>query len=753
MTVTIGSTQCTAITFITDHTSFYCIYSFGSGSGKVLSVTVGGQTGTFGISYSAPVITSITQSGKQLSIVGTGFGVQVSDVSTIPASTPTFVSVGSSDQPQTLRTNVAFNSKNGPISVKVADQTSVPFPYSFTPILASLNPTILPDSGAKLTITGEFLSLVRADGSDTLVTILVGGQPCTSPASSQDATKMTLICTSPLIVGANLQVTVAIDNVVSNSLSVSYAAPTITSLIQSGTTLTIAGSGFGANTNDIAVSFNGAPTNPSSILTTPSRLLCTVTQGTGGNVGLTVTVGTKTSLPAIFGYALPTITSLVQTGSVVSLFGDNFGLNPSKISVVGQSSPLSVTFDISGALLFTLPLTARGSISISGQFLSGVRLDGSNALVEVLIDGSIASTNIAFPSLGGITCDVPAGTGAVHTITVTIDDVVSNSLSIGYQLPSITGPFTQNDQVVTLSGTNFGSNNELVTVQFGEFNMPANTTSDGQVIAYIHRFALSGQTYIIVDGQISNSINYILTPVIESITSPDLNGGEFLVSGLFLNDKTQDGSTVMSVTINNVPCTGLTKIQDSPNFSRLQCTAPAGSALTTYTLKVTIDGLSDSQTFTYGAPVIDSVSTSTSNVFTLTGKNFGTDSNAIKLYWGSTEITNFQLGTNTITFTALPGLINDEVYIIVGTVESNHKSVNLYPVIQSITTSPTRGGLVTVLGAYLNTVMWNGSPTSIGITLNNAQVTLVEDPTVTGLVFTAPFGTGFGHSVSVTIET
>ena len=123
----------------------------------------------------------------------------------------------------------------------------------------------------------------------------------------------------------------------------SYDFPTISNIIQNGSTITIVGTNFGPPSNDTYTTINIGDTSCFNVLhISHTELQCYVADGLGSNLVVTVSIGGVTSLPSaerisslspIIRQVSPAIIPLYQQTSL-EVDRDNFGVNSSGLSVV-----------------------------------------------------------------------------------------------------------------------------------------------------------------------------------------------------------------------------------------------------------------------------------------------------------------------------------------------------------------------------------------------------------------------------------
>jgi len=250
-------------------------------------------------------------------------------------------------------------------------------------------------------------------------------------------------------------------------------SPGITSLTPNngpvGTSVTIAGSNFGASQGASTVTFNGVAALPANTTWSDTSITTLVPSGaTTGNVA--VTVGgqpsngmsfTVTSTPP------PTITSLTPNngpvGTSVTIAGSNFGASQ------GAST---VTFNGVAAL--------------------PANTTWSDTSITTLVPNG-AATGPVLVTAGGLVS---------NAVNFTVTPITIASLS------QSSGPVGAS---VTITGTNFGPSQGSSTVLFN--NVSATTTSWGQtsIIAVVPNGATTGNVVVTVGGIPSNGVNFAVT--------------------------------------------------------------------------------------------------------------------------------------------------------------------------------------------------------------------------------------------------
>ena len=257
--------------------------------------------------------------------------------------------------------------------------------------------------------------------------IIVGTTSCPVVPSSYTSTSVQ--CTLPAGQGTGLSVTLTVSNQTSNAKTLSYDAPTITTVAPANgptagaITLTLLGSNFGSTGS---VTVNGVSCSSVGALYTDDHVECSLPAGYGSGVAVVITVAQQTH-SASFSYDAPTLTTVSPSvGPTAGNF--NLTLTGTNFACVSASVPLGVTFNAVNTTVYSCTQTS--------------------ALIAL-----------------------PAGTGTSQVLQASVSSLRSNSLSsFSYSPPNITRvsgcvgdtattavncPIA-GSQLITLTGSNFG---------------------------------------------------------------------------------------------------------------------------------------------------------------------------------------------------------------------------------------------------------------------------------------------------------
>ncbi|EFA76054.1 hypothetical protein PPL_10633 [Heterostelium album PN500] len=694
-----GVTPCTSPLSTTSGNGLSCNAPAMTGTHS-LTVTIDGKTSTpIQIVANSPSVSSYVQTGYNIVITGTNFGLGTASA-TVSIGTYTITTGVTVTSTTTITTTLPSNIRNDVLKVTIDGLPSNTIDFKATPTITSTS--LVNTVGGNLVITGTYFNSLNGGNNPVTIAVLANGQTCANPSVTIDNTEIT--CTLSAGTGYNLPVKVTVDGVSANSVF-AFKAPLINSASLNNGQIIITGTDFGTTNNNVQVSFSGA------------------------------------SIP---------LASISSDATTASFNIPTNALNsPIVLTVAGQASnpyPFTLTPSLNSV---SQPKALGGQVQISGSYLSTKNYDGSTNDLAVTIDGTTTCTNPTGTS-SSLTCTVPAGYGTGHSMVVTIGSLTSNSLPFAYQAPTVT-LFNQYNTHTVINGTNFGLDTSQVSVAFGQSQpaAPINLYSSPESMEIvIPEFTKNGKLQVTAGGQTSSLFDYKLSPVLESVTSVGSSGGLITIKGHFLNVETDDGTpTTISVTLlPDIECTGVAKLDDT-TLNRITCTLPGGSA-ENLQLQVTIDGLSSIIAFSYGAPLIHSITVSPSNQVNITGENLFNLQNSPIVNWGSTlQFSTVTTSGNSVIFTVPDGTLGDYVGVTLKNRASNTYFVSLYPIITSITASKTSGSDVVVTGTYLNSYNADGSSTNVTVTIDGQPCDVVADQSTNEKTITAPYGVGSNHVV------
>jgi large repetitive protein len=421
--VSVGQSDC-PLEQHDSHTSLRCTLPAGAGVDRPVQLNVSGQASNeFLLSYDRPQIDTIqpstlaTSGGQHVTIIGSGFGEGIAQVS-----------VGDQDCPQDAANNhgqIVCTAPQGqglnvPVLVTVAGQLSDPGAVSYlAPLISAIEFETLPTAGgSRLTIHGSNFGVEGAQ-----VAVGEGDCPLVAPQ-----THSRIECTAPAGQGIDVPVAVSVTGQVSNDYPVSYDPPQLAGLgaaswpTAGGVTLTVQGQNFGTSQASVSVGQSDCPLEQHDSHTS---LRCTLPAGAGVNRPVQLNVSGQVSNELLLSYDRPQIdtmqpvTLMTSGGQHITIIGSGFGDGIAQVSVGEQDCP-QVEPNNHGQIVCAARegqgLDIPVQVTVAGQVSDPGSIDFHAPQIESLIPAN-------GPSGGGITLTI-RGTnfglsGAVH-----VDDQV-----------------------------------------------------------------------------------------------------------------------------------------------------------------------------------------------------------------------------------------------------------------------------------------------------------------------------------------
>jgi hypothetical protein len=592
----------------------------GATTGAVV-VTVGGVASnalTFTVG-STPSISSLNPTSgavaTSVTIAGTNFGASQGS-STVAfngtAGAPTSWSATSIVVP------VPSGATTGNVVVTVGGVASNGVTFTVNanaPSITSLNPTS-GTVGTSVTITGT--NFGASQGSST---VTFNGTAATPTGWS--ATSIVVPVPSAATTG---NVVVTVGGVASNGVAFTLASgPSITSLNPTsgavGSSLTIAGTNFGASQGSSTVTFNGTAGTPTSWSAT-SIAIVVPSGATTGNVVVTV-------------------------GGVASN-GVNFSVTPHIASLNPTSGSVGTSVTITGTGFGT----SQGSSTVSFNGTTGGPTSWS-------------ATSIVVPAPGGAT------TG---NVVVTVGGVASNGVTFTVGTPTITTLSPTSGPVgtsVTISGANFGSSQGSSTVTFNGTSATPTSWGATSIVVPVPSGATSGNVVVTVNGVASNGVTFTVTSAGPTISGLSQNSGAVGTSITITGTNFGASQGTSTVTFNGTP--------GSPSsWSATSITVAVPSGATTGNVVVTVGGVaSNGVNFTVGtgsAPSIINLSPNagpSGTPVTITGVNFGSSQGSSTVTFNGTNARATSWTATSILVTVPSGATTGNVEVTVGGIASN----------------------------------------------------------------------------------
>jgi len=784
ISVSIGNGKCDNVILVTAHEKLTCFAPEGTGL-QSLIITVNGQSSLKeSISYQIPVVrgsTTTTTKGGDVVLEGTNFGNDLSLVSVNidgKSCTPTWVSHNG------LKCTVGAGTGSGK-TIIVTVNTLVSVPVDF---FAYNNPSIVEVSkastaGGQVTIKGEDFST-----STSKVTVELNGVVCQVVSVSEE----TIVFSAPSGNGIDIPLKVTVDGL-STDDQYSYSAPAVTSISKvetKGGLITIKGDSFGNDIDVIQVFADKSQCPVQSVDHT--QIICTMVQGAGVDIPMFINVNeNELERTPYFSYIAPTIlsaTSSTTSGSEITIQGTSFGPIGTFVTATvngvectnpvitvdhttatctapagsGKTNSLILTATVQQSNVFDLAYgLPTVSSSTKSQTKGGdvVTLTGSNFgsgnVDSVFINGKECTDAKITVSDTEITCIAPAGTGSKNIIVVDIEGQESSDKArFSYNSPTVsasTSPSTKGGDVVTITGSNFGTDSSLLAVSIDgkECTQVSITVDESELTCISPPSSGKKDIFVTVDELPSAALtmNYAL-PQVTLTTSTPTKGAKTTITG----DNFGTNAKNINILIGSNACSDVVITVD---HTELECVSPVGSGIQDIT--ITVDTITNTipSIFKYDVPTLLNntlVSTIGGDKTTLTGDNFGNDASVIKVLVNNVECTAVEIVTvhTSISCVTPSGQsTNNSISIDVNGQQETFNNFN-YDIPKPISASSVdvNGGIVTIQGSNFGDKL---SEISVEIDEKECtQVVLVEaHKTIT---CSLSGGSGFMLNVNVTVS-
>ncbi|EGG21098.1 IPT/TIG domain-containing protein [Cavenderia fasciculata] len=572
---------------------------------------------------------------------------------------------------------------DGPYEITVsidgrATPTKTQYIQYSPPNVATVNK--IPTTGGFITIQGtSFYNLVSA--------LTLGGNSC---GVLSYVTAHTIVrCQMPAGSGIYPS-TLKVGAQVSNSFNVMYETPVVSTVTQNisplGGSITISGSNFFNDATRIQVTVGGVVCSNVNIVTAHTSISCTMPAGQGTSYAVVVTVsGQVSNNNVLFSYAVPTITNVRQIQDYIEIDGNNYGSNLALVNVVIGSITITssctlqsntliqcknlATTVVSGVVSITgpyptaptftftftpyltsitptvIPTNGNTIITINGRYFEQTSNGVSNTIS--VSDNGVASSSSPpqYVSNQRLLYTSQSGTGVQKTLTVSVGSRASNALQYSYGAPTLSA--TQSGLNMRLTGTNFGSQLGLVSVNIGELDMTqiAYSTPHSVLDIVLPTNVQNGLVTLTVDGQTASITNFKFQPTILSVQSPPVLGGQYNITGYLMATTNQAGQSTSPAFTVNSQAVSCAVIGESTNTSpyTYQCQMPAGSGKVPAIM--TIDGTSSPAfTFAYQSPTVLTASSTyyqTPGLVTITGTNFANTNLVVSIQSANCPINQF----------------------------------------------------------------------------------------------------------------
>jgi YD repeat-containing protein len=602
------------------------------------------------------------------------------------------------------------------------------------PSVSSISPTSGP-VGTWMTITGSGFGLVQG-------TSAVQFNGLNAPAANWSDSSI-VIQVPPGATTGGVQVAVVgpgTSNALTFTVNVGLAGLS-PSFGSAGTSVTIAGSGFGTFQGTSTVSFNGTPATPTSW----GIQTITVPVPTGATTGpVVVTIGGTPSNGLNFTVG-PGITSLTPnagaSGTSVAIAGSGFGSTQGSSVVTFNGVPASVSAWSDTSITASVPGGATTGLvvaTVGGASSNGVAFSVAPSILSLLPSSGPAGTPVTITGSG---FGVPQGASTVSFGGATATPTVWSPAKIVVPVPSgaVTGPV-----VVTVSGQ--------------ASNGPAFTVGSGSIAGTITRASDSSA----VSGALVEALQANLTQASASTAADGTYNIPNLLPGAYDVRVSASGLATALVTGNSVVATGPTTVNaalSSPGIIFGQVTQADGVT--------PINGAS--VVVTSGGDTAGSATTDGTGGYAISNLNagsYGVQASAagyksqtqtgVSVTAGNSTPANFSLsGQSTITYDY------DELGRLIGVVDSlNGAATYSYdPVGNILGIARTTSGQVSIIGftpktgpvgtsVTISGTGFSGTPSLNTVSFNGTGAT-VTSATTTQIVASVPSGASTGL-ISVT---
>ncbi|KYQ90365.1 hypothetical protein DLAC_11754 [Tieghemostelium lacteum] len=360
------------------------------------------------------------------------------------------------------------------------------------------------------------------------------------------------------------------------------------------------------------------------------------------------------------------------------------------------------------------------------------------------------STHFQIPlndSVGEITVEITQGQFTNSYITHYSESVI-NYVKCDYIKCTINGYNFGNSKFKNLTEIIFDS----TTIHFNNSNnIPIQYNNTQIQFNHNNNFSKESSFSISISSISSiNPFNYTFRPIISSISTIPFSGGEITINGYFLNSKRENGdNSTISIQIGSFTCQNPSNIIEN-DFTSIKCLMNGndGSNSENLPISIEIDGVENEMTsikFTFNLPTITSIQHDiidfNNDSLIINGFNFnnfdGTINPIIHFNNQSKSISNTNNNNNKTSisiqllhfFDNNQTLKNGNIQIQTPTNRiSNLIRLRLKPFISRIEGRISKsGGLITIIGNYLQLIDFNGFTLPISI-INQNHNSICSNP-------------------------
>jgi len=566
-----------------------------------------------------------------------------------------------------------------------------------------------------------------------------------------------------------------------------FATPSITSLTPStgavGSSVTIAGSGFGSPQGISTIKFNGT----TATVTGWTATSITATVATGTTTGsVVVTVSNVASNGLTFTVTpAPSITSLTPNtgavGSSIVIAGANFGpsqgtgkvtFSSGKVATITNWSATSITATVSvGAVTGTVVVTAAGGVASTGVtytvtsapsitsltpntgavgssiVIAGANFGPSQGNGNVKFNGTAAT--VTAWSATSITATVPTGATTGNVVVTAAGGVASGGVSFTVTGPPSITSLTPNTGAVgssiVIAGANFGPSQGNGNVKFNGTSATITAWSATSITATVATGTTTGNVVVTAAGGVASSgVTFTITPA-PSITSLTPNAGAVsatvVIAGANFGPSQGNGKVTFS--------SGKVATVTAWSATSITATVPAGAVTGTVVVMAAGGVASAGSTFTVvAAPGITSLAPTSGAVgtsVTITGTNLGGSQGSSTVAFNGTFTTPTSWTATTVKAPVPAGATTGNVVIHASGVDSNGVAFTMAPSISSL--SPNSGAVgSSVVIAGLNFGSAQGT-----VTFSTGKTATITSWSATSIIATVPTGAITGNVMVTTV--
>ena len=660
--------------------------------GNLTVRTSQGTSNSIRLQITSPYLTRISptriETGNRLTLTGGNFGTRrgsgyVLLTSNVRPSASDYVSWSNSR----IVVKIPARARSGNVQVTTSNGTSGTKRLqieSRSPQISSVSPRQV-QYNQVVTVTGSNFGSSRGSSTVRIGSVAI---PSSSLASWTNTRIRFRVPTNVRSGNVTVRTSAGTSNAIRLGIISPYLASVSPSRVKPGDRLTLTGANFKSRRGSSYVLFapNVRPSSSDYVTWSSSRIVVKVpARARSGNVKVVTGDGTSGTKRIVVESASPRISSVspsqVQYDQVVTVTGSNFGSSRGSSTVwIGSIRVSSFTAWSNTRIRFRVPTNVRsGNVTVrtSAGTSNAIRLEITNPYLAsvspsrvkpgdrltltganfrstrwsgyVLFTPNVrpASSDYVSWSDSRIVVRVPAGAQSGDVKVVAIGALSSGTKRIVVEsasprITSVSPRQVQYNQVVTVTGTNFGSSRGSSTVRVGSIAIPASSLASWSNT--IIRFRVptnmrSGSVTVRTSAGTSNAIRLgIISPYLASVSPSRVKSGDRLtLTGA--NFRSRRGSSYVLFAPNVRPSSG-----DYATWSPSRIVVKVPARARSGDVKVfTGDGTSGTKRIVVesASPRITSVSprqVQYNQVVTVTGANFGSSRGSSTVRVGSIAI-------------------------------------------------------------------------------------------------------------------